>query len=302
MATMGEPDTVREDIRSDLETTNLEADAWVIVAPDGQIVAHASLNSNKLGKFFGRITVHPDYQRRGLGSYLRRLIETRANERTSEVAADARITLNSSIYHGNADGLRFVEHAGMVRIRSFWRMAIDMNAPPTPSWPVGLTPRLFVRDQDERAVYEADEEAFQDHWGHSPNPYDEWLQWSVLRADFDPSLWFLAMDGDQIAGAALCWAAPTLGENGLGWVGQLWVRRPWRKRGLGLALLHHAFAELYRRGYKRVVLGVDSESLTGATRLYVRAGMQAIHQWDSYQQELRPGVEYTTTNLVEERA
>jgi ribosomal protein S18 acetylase RimI-like enzyme len=105
------------------------------------------------------------------------------------------------------------------------------------------------------------------------------------------------MDGDEIAGAALCWAVPSLGENGLGWVGQLWVRRPWRRRGLGLALLHHAFRELYQRGYARVGLGVDSESLTGATRLYERAGMHMAHQWDNYQLELRSGVEYTVSRL-----
>ena len=300
IATQGELDTTREDIRSDLETTNLEQDAWVILAPGELVVAYASVSSNNLGKFSGHITVRPDYQRQGLGTSLYTLIEARASQRMSEVAADARISLNGSIYHGDSAALRFVEQLGMTRIRSFWRMAIDMSAPPPePQWPAGLTVRLFVPGQDERAVYEADEEAFQDHWGHSPTPYDEWLTWTVQRADFDPSLWFLAMDAQQIAGAALCWAMPTLGQNGLGWVGQLWVRRPWRKQGLGLALLHHAFADLYRRGYRRVALGVDSESLTGATRLYERAGMRAIHQWDTYQQELRSGVEYTTLTLVE---
>ena len=302
MATLGEPDTTIEDVRSDLETTNLEQDAWIIVAPDGQYVAFASLDSNTLGKFFARITVHPDYQGRGLGTYLYSLVRARAIERMGEVAADARVTLNGSIFSDFAPSSRFVERAGMRRIRSFWRMEIDMTGPPPqPSWPAGLAPRLFRRDEDERAVYTADDEAFQDHWGHSPSPYEEWLTWSVRRADFDPSLWFLAMDGDEIAGAALCWAVPSLGENGLGWVGQLWVRRPWRRRGLGLALLHHAFTELYRRGYKRVGLGVDSESLTGATRLYERAGMHMAHQWDNYQQELRPGVEYTVSRLEQDQ-
>jgi mycothiol synthase len=272
------------------------------LAPDGRIVAYALLYSNDLGKFFGEITVHPDVRRRGLGTHLRELIEARANERSGEVAPDARITLNGGIYHGDEASQRFVERAGMTHIRSFLRMEIDLTEPPpAPKWPAGLEPHTFVAGQ-ERAVYEADDEAFQDHWGHAQRPYDEWLKWSVQRADFDPTLWFLAMDGAEIAGAALCWFTPDLGENGMGWVGQLWVRRPWRKRGLGLALLHHAFAEFYRRGVGRVALGVDSQNLTGATRLYERAGMTARHQWDSYQKELRPGVEYTTTALDGEQA
>jgi len=311
IAQVGEPDTTRDDTRSHLETIDLAEDAWIletIEAPvatggtDNLIVAYAYVYSNGVGKFSGNVTVRSDYERCGLGTYLKSLIETRASQRILEVPADARITLNGSILHGNAGALDFVQNAGMSLVRSFWRMQIDMtDPPPAPNWPGGLgTPRLFIAGCDERAVYEADDEAFADHWGHSQRPFEEWLQWSVLRADFDPSLWFLAMDGDQIAGAALCWAVPDLGDTGLGWVGQLWVRRPWRKRGLGLALLQHAFGEFYQRGYRRIVLGVDSTSLTGATRLYERAGMRVVQQWDTYQRELRPGIEYTTSALAEE--
>jgi mycothiol synthase len=74
-------------------------------------------------------------------------------------------------------------------------------------------------------------------------------------------------------------------------VGELSVRRPWRKVGLGLALLHHAFGEFYRRGEHNVRLNADSQNLTGAIRLYTRAGMHQIRQNNQYQKELRPGIE-----------
>ena len=79
----------------------------------------------------------------------------------------------------------------------------------------------------------------------------------------------------------------------------LGVRRPWRRRGIALALLHHAFGELYRRGKHRVVLGVDSQSLTGALRLYERAGMHVQLQYDNYELELRPGTDLSTQTLEE---
>jgi ribosomal protein S18 acetylase RimI-like enzyme len=56
-------------------------------------------------------------------------------------------------------------------------------------------------------------------------------------------------------------------------VGALGVRRPWRGRGLGRALLLRTFAEFRRRGVTRVTLGVDAENPTGATRLYESVGM-----------------------------
>ena len=69
------------------------------------------------------------------------------------------------------------------------------------------------------------------------------------------------------------------------------VRRPWRRRGLGLALLRHAFGEYRRRGVRRIELSVDAGSVTGAPRLYGRAGMRQKTVYVVYQKELRPGTD-----------
>ena len=73
---------------------------------------------------------------------------------------------------------------------------------------------------------------------------------------------------------------------GVGWVDVLGVRRDWRRRGLGEALLHLAFRELYDRGQRRVGLGVDAENTTGATHLYERVGMKPSSQDDVYEKPL----------------
>ena len=86
---------------------------------------------------------------------------------------------------------------------------------------------------------------------------------------FDPGLWFVVRDGPGVAAVCRCEGERRSG----GYVAMLGVRPAWRKRGLGLALLRHAFREFHRRGERRVTLGVDSENETGATRLYERAGM-----------------------------
>ncbi len=101
-------------------------------------------------------------------------------------------------------------------------------------------------------------------------------RWEHLVANdpnFDPDLWFLAMDGDRIVGISLC--MPQLGdEKSIGVVGTLGVVREWRHRGLGMALLLHSFHELRRRGRALATLSVDANSLTGATRS-LRAGGDA---------------------------
>jgi mycothiol synthase len=92
------------------------------------------------------------------------------------------------------------------------------------------------------------------------------------------------MDGDEVAGVLLGEMLPDRG-----WVNDLAVRRPWRGRGLGEALLRHAFGAFYRRGQRTVALGVDSQSLTGATRLYERVGMRVERQYDICEKVLQAG-------------
>jgi mycothiol synthase len=190
--------------------------------------------------------------------------------------------------HANADSENELL-AGMLRergyelVRYFFRMEVDLDEEPAqPVWPEGIAVRAF-RPGDERAVYEADIEAFQDHWDFFSVPFEDWREYFLGSSKFDPELWFLATDGDEIAGFALCWSErrPNTGQ-----VGVLGVRRPWRRRGLGTALLLRAFHELRWRGRAKVDLHVDGENLTGAVRLYERVGMRVAHRNDAYRKEI----------------
>jgi mycothiol synthase len=172
---------------------------------------------------------------------------------------------------------------GYELVRHFFTMKIELGADPAqPSWPEGIAVRTF-RPGEEREIYDVDLEAFQDHWDFFPVPFDDWHDYFLGSETFDPELWFVAEDDEQIAGVALCSAAR--GPE-TGWVNVLAVRRPWRRRGVGRALLLHAFRDFRRRGYKEVGLNVDGENLTGAVRLYERAGMHVAHREDSYRRAL----------------
>jgi GNAT superfamily N-acetyltransferase len=141
--------------------------------------------------------------------------------------------------------------------------------------------RPFERGRDEHAAWAAVQEAFRDNYGHVDFPFESWRAWLMDHPEWRPELSFIAWDGDEIAGATMCYNF----FNG-GWVRQLGVRRPWRKRGLGLALLHHVFGEFYARGVNKVGLGVDAENLTGATRLYERAGMHIKLDYARFEKKL----------------
>ncbi len=102
--------------------------------------------------------------------------------------------------------------------------------------------------------------------------------------NFDPTLWMIAWDGYEVAGFS-----QNRFRKGIGWIGTIAVRRPWRKKGLGIALLRHTFGEFYKRGTTTIGLGVDSANLIGATRLYQRVGMYMAGEFAMYEKELRDG-------------
>ena len=136
-------------------------------------------------------------------------------------------------------------------------------------------------------VFDAFREAFRDGWGYTEWVYEDWAQ-RQFGENFDPGLWFLAFDGDELAGGALCEFRPAVLSNSQdGWVSQLAVRRPYRRKGVGLTLLNLVFAEFYRHGTRRVGLGVDASNPTGATHLYEKAGMHVAHEYIMYEKMLR---------------
>ena len=182
---------------------------------------------------------------------------------------------------------QLVAERGYRAIRASYTMQIELDdaLPPAPDPIDGIEIRAYRHDEDEQRTYEAQEESFEDHWGHTPQPIATWREFSVKQLNFDPSLWFLAWDGDEVAGLALNFPERS-GDPGYGWVGTVGVRRAWRKRGIGEALLRHSFRALHECGQRRVRLSVDAESPTGATRLYERVGMHVLRQSNTWQLEL----------------
>ncbi len=275
---------------------DLATDAWLVLSPEGQVVACANLSHENHVRLHPNANVHRSYLHRGIGTYLLQLQEARAQEHIPLADPSARVSMICWLSSNDQDSAHLLEQHAFKCIRSSYRMGIELHErPASPVWAEGITLRTLADNMDLlRAVYEADEDAFQDHWGYLPHTFEEFQHWEVKRENFDPALWFLAMDGEQIAAIGLCADEKEQG----GWVHSLGVRRPWRKKGIGMALLRHAFGEFYQRGIHKVYLGVDAQSLTGATRLYERAGMRVVKQANTYEKELRAGKELSTQTLV----
>lgn len=287
IADAGAVDYSLEEVRNSWRqpTFDLRTDALVVATTSGRLVGYVGVWDEQHVRINAEGYVHPEYRGRGIGTYLLRWVEPRAREMAALAPPGMRVTLGHGIVGANDGAARLLEREGYNRVRTYWHMRAAMDSPPpAPEWPAGIVVRAFVPGQDDYALYTTADEAFRDHWDHVSIPFEEWRESRLNYEGFDPTLCFLALDGEAVAGAIRC--RYRLAD---GWVDNLSVRRPWRGRGLGTALLWHAFGEFYRRGARAVGLGVDSENPTGATRLYERAGMRVDRRYDVYHKILREG-------------
>lgn len=252
-----------------------ETDVW-IVEDNRRIIGYAADEfDDETGQGWGECAVHPDYQKQGIGTRLLRLTDARITQRIqTEAKPEMPLYILRSAVPGDAYAIKLFCDEGYREIRAFYTMQIGLQQPiEVPHLPEGITLRPFDAERAARKVYEAHQEAFRDHWNHSQDmPYEEWERLTLNHPDSDHSMWLIAWDGDEIAGLAINRIHDDERPDE-GWVSVLAVRRPWRKRGLGQALLKQSFALFQQRGYKSAALGVDASSLTNAVALYERAGM-----------------------------
>lgn len=307
MTVIGENDESLDELRSSwgMPDANLETNKRLIFTPDGRLIGYGDVETDNPLLPFIDLYVHPDFENSGASENLVTWAEEISRQVIPRAQEGARVAMRAAMYAQDRWYKGLLESVGMQSIRHHWRMEIEMNEDPTPvEWPEGIQVRSFKLGEDMRPILHAVRDIWRDHWGYVEEPFEEhyaaWSQRWLGYGDFDPSLWFLAYKDKEIVGTSLCRVREVDGVAPMGWVSTLGVRREHRRNGLGMALLKHSFNAFYARGYKRVGLGVDASSLTGATRLYQKAGMQVVQQIDMYEKELRPGVDLTTQSVSSE--
>ncbi len=277
-----------EELKNEWETSgfNLETDAFLVETKDGRVVGYEEFGNEKDHyQLHADGYVHPDFKGIGIGTSLLRKIGERAQAEVELAESDLRVFIRSTQDNKDQAGHLLYKAEGYSPIRYHWRMEAKLQeAPPVVTWPESIELRPFVKDEHAIAVWQAQNESFRDHWGSHDSSFEEFTHSRFDDPEYDPTLWAVAWDGNEVAGFSI-----NRFRMGIGWIRTLGVRRPWRKKGLGLALLQYSFGEFYKRGKSTIGLGVDASNPTGATRLYQRAGMYVASEFVTYEKELRPG-------------
>jgi mycothiol synthase len=268
---VGAPELMEEDLQDEWNDLELDRDAWLFEL-DGELAGYSVLHTG--AHVFADGYVHPRHFGRGVGTRIVELTEEEARSRKLQAIRNAVLAAD---VHARA----LLESRGYRALRHFYRMAIELDGPPPPAeWPPGLRAEPVDYEHEAEAFHATLDEAFAEEFGHEPESGIDWRARRERRS-FDPTLWFVVKEGDEVAAALLC-----AERFSSGWIASIGVRKPWRRRGLGFALLLHGFNQLYARGQHRIALGVDAENPTGATRLYERAGMHQAFEAVVYEKPL----------------
>jgi len=262
------------DIQKSWQSINLENDTCAAFA-DGKMAGYAELLEDDSPFIYLADPYNVD-----LAFQLLTILERKAIDRKKRP-----VNLFTRVSEHNNTLLQLFASNGYKSNLSFQIMELEMQeSPPLAQWAEEITVRTFVKGQDEQATYLTDEEASKDKGYHDPLSYEDWVKRMRMETEsFDPSLWFLACEGNEVAGVALNVFER---ESNTGWVDHLSVRPAWRRQGIGKALLLHSLGEFYRRGIFKIKLSVDSKSLTNAPHLYERIGMKTIQQYHIYRKEI----------------
>jgi mycothiol synthase len=254
---------------------------------EGRIVASAGVERADRGgmavfELWGN--VHPEIRRRGVGRALLEANLRRAAERAAEEPPGRVVEARTYVEEGAIGHRAIVEARGFEPIRWYFTMhRPNLDDIPDAPLPAGLELRPLTSDQ-HRAVWEADVEAFRDHW-QAREPSDADRAALFAKTEFEPELWVVAWDGDEVAGVVQPWIwrdeNAALGVD-RGWLERISVRRAWRGRGLGRALTAEGLRRLRDAGMTDAMLGVDADNPTGALGLYESLGFVRTHETAVY--------------------
>lgn len=273
--------------------SNAEIDSLAAFTLDGQLAGYARTFQNPEPEDEARcylsVEVHPAQRANGLEDALLTWAEERGRQRLLLAGGHVLRVLRFGIQDTQAKRQACLEQRDFGIVRYYYRMQRDLSEPIAPvQLPVDLALRVYTPELND-AVQAAFNEAFRDHWSFEPITVADWQQFIIGRTCFRPDLSYVVMAGDEVAGFSINSISPE--ENARrgrseGWVEELAVRRPWRKRGVATALLCASMHAFKAEGLQHGMLGVDTQNLSGALRVYERVGFKPVKRYIQFEKRV----------------
>lgn len=283
-----------EEIANDyahLERCDVSTD-MILAEVEGEVISYgrtwwaAEPNGDHLYGFF--VNLKPEWRGKGVGRWMAEWLVNRAREIAADHPADAPKYLQAWSDERQKWQKGVLEKFGLAPVRYIIEMSRPCSEPiEALPLPEGIELRPITPEMI-RAVFDAEVEAFRDHWGFvepTEKNYQAWLNWP----HHNPDLWKVAFDGDEVVGMVRNFVNHKENEEAnrkRGYTEEISVRRPWRRKGIARALLTQSIQMFIKMGMEETTLGVDTENPSGAMALYTDVGYEKTHAIGVYRRPL----------------
>jgi ribosomal protein S18 acetylase RimI-like enzyme len=277
MAEYGEPDSELSDLQHEWGRIDLSLDVWVAKDLDERLIGYGAVIPSR-GELRFDVYIDPKRAKVTTGDKLLRHCDTRAQE----LMRDEPISSHTFLAHVNLRDKELFEGVGFDYVKSYYQMHANLTKDlAQPHWPEGVRLRTAIPVEDDEAIYQTVQRAFERVDDEEPT-FEQWRTHMIRSDIYDPDLWFLAVTREEIVGTCL-----GIKYEAEGWIRQFGVVPDWRNMGIATALLQYSFLIFREHGYSRVGLGMEADNQR-AICLYEQVGMKVLRQYDEYRKVYTP--------------
>lgn len=286
--------TTLSDIKHDYEhLTNSDPDKDMLLAEiGGETIAYSRVEwyqeeepNDRIYSHF--VTIVPKWRNQGIETVMIQWCEARLKVVAEKHPHDSQRFFQTYSSAFKPAFNMILETQGYEAARYFIEMSRSLDDIPAAELPDGIKV-LPVDGRDARKVWEAANEAFRDHWGFSQPKDEDYVSYKGSKY-FQPELWQVAWDGDEVVSSVMNYIDHDYNKKfnrNRGWTENISTRREWRRRGIAKALIVHSMHMHKAKGMTKVALGVDTNNPNGALELYQSLGYVKDKTWITYRKPM----------------
>jgi mycothiol synthase len=265
----------------------------IIAEGDGRMIAVGRVEAvkNTAGErvYFHSFNIAPDWRGKGIEREFLLRQQNRLREIAKEHTNDEpRFFQTYSVHQDNAPLIATLEEDGYTPIRhSFEMLRPNLANVPDRKLPEAIEIRP-IREEDLRKIYDANQEAFADHWGFVPWEEQAFEAWKN-NEEWDRPMSRIAWSGDEVVGMVLIFIPHEHNRKypkKRAFTEAICVRRPWRNMGVASALIARCLHALRDAGFDEAALSVDTQNLSGALRIYENMGYQVQRRYTTFRRAM----------------
>jgi GNAT superfamily N-acetyltransferase len=242
-------------------------------------------------KFYVDVSVHPEYQRQGIG---RRL----SDHLIRQMKAFEPLVLRTEVREDKTRDVRFVQQYDFVEELRIWESRLDLQSFDLVPFAhdlkrpqqYGITIKSFreleADPQHYQKLHMLLSECEQDVPAPDPIttvPYDVWLESTRNSPALMPDAYLIALDGDEYVGLSQLWKREGSADLDNGLTG---VKRAYRRKGIALALKLQNILYAKQQGYAQIKTSNES---TNRPMLSINERLGFVKQpaWINFVKKLR---------------